>query len=201
MSAIPLSASSPSISLTLGLGLRAELDLGLDILKGDGDMSAGAFVDLPSLKVTISNLAGVNKECKPISNIASLDQALSHAFPNLTNIVPEVDIGVGLRVGAELNMPEANFHTSVGTQTQLAGTAFTLPTACLSFDSSKKTFASPTVTSSTTGGSPTETGKSEGDGGARGAKAKSDGRRLSGELAIWWMGFMLTSVSLVFLSF
>lgn len=40
ISAIPLSASSPSISLTLGIGLHAELDLGIDILSGDGSKSA-----------------------------------------------------------------------------------------------------------------------------------------------------------------
>lgn len=173
-------------------------------------MSAGAFADLPSLKVTISNIAGANKECDPVTNLTTLDQTLAHAFPNLTKIVPEVGIDVGLRVGAELNIPEIGFHTSIGTQTILAGTTFTLPTACLSFDGSKKTFASPTVTLSTTsaaatGGSSTGAGSPGGAGGAGGAKAISSGGRtgenpLSGELAIWWMGCMLLSVFLVALS-
>jgi len=169
-------------------------------------MSAGAFADLPSLKVTISNLAGANKECEPITNLTTVDQALSHIFPNLTHIVPEVGIDVGLRVGAELNVPGVNVQTSIGTETILAGTTFTLPTACLSFDGSKKAFASPTVTSSTTSAASSgsdSTGAAKP--GAGGAKAISGGGRngenpLSGELAIWWMGCMLLSVFLVFLS-
>ncbi|TVY88396.1 hypothetical protein LAWI1_G004756, partial [Lachnellula willkommii] len=144
ISAIPLSASSPSIALTLGIGLHAELDLGIDILSGDGSITAGAFVDLPALKISIANLAGVNKQCEPITNITSVDQLLSHAFPNLTHIVPEANIKVGLQVGGGLDVPELNFHASIGSQAVLAGTSYSMPTACLSFDSSQKAFVLPT---------------------------------------------------------
>jgi hypothetical protein len=162
-------------------------------------MDAGAFIDLPALKVTIANLAGVNKQCEPITNITTVDQLLSHAFPNLTHIVPEVDIDVGLQVEAGLNVPEINLHTSVGSETVLAGTSYTMPTACLSFDPSKKAFVSPTVTSSTTSSAATGAVKPGGD------KAKSSGRRtgenpLTGEAAIWWTACMLLSVFLVALS-
>ncbi|TVY85315.1 hypothetical protein LSUE1_G000192 [Lachnellula suecica] len=206
ISAIPLSASSPSIALTLGLGLRAELDLGINILSGDGSMAAGAFIDLPSLTVTISNLAGVNKQCEPITNITTADQILSHVFPNLTHIVPEVGINIGLQVGAALNI--ADVHTSIGSQTVLAGTTFTMPTACLSYDASNKAFVSPTVTSSTTSIALTGTGASVSETGTanpESAKAKSSGKRngnnpLAGEGAFWWTGCMLLSVFLVALS-
>lgn len=208
ISVIPLSASSPSISLTLGIGLRAEIDLGIDILSGDGSMDAGAFIDLPSMKVTIANLAGVNKQCDPITNITSVEELLSYAFPNLTHIVPEIGIDVGLQVEAGLSIPEANFHTSIGSQAVLAGTSYTMPTACLSFDAANKAFVTPTVTSTTintvvTGAAATGSGAPKP--GAGGEKAKSSGSRtrenpLAGEIANWWAGCMLLSVFLVALS-
>lgn len=187
----------------MDLGLRSELLLAVDILDGDGSVDAGAFLDLPTLSVNISLLTGVNAECDPVSDSSTLDGFLSHVFPNLTNIVPIAGLDVGLEVQAQLNVDEVDIHESIGTQATLAGTQWTLSTVCLSWDSEKTAFASPTVTSTTstsTGSAgPIATGKSE-KGKSSGAGAKGRDNPISGGNTVWWSAVLLLSVLLVSLS-
>jgi hypothetical protein len=198
ITALPLTATSPEFSLTLGVALVAELLLGIDILNGAGGMDAGFFLNLPSLSTTITQLSSVNAECEPISNITTVDEFLSHIFPNLTNIVPEVGVGVGLQIGAHLNVVEANVHESIGTSTTLAGTQWTMPTACLSYDVNRKAFTSPTVSS-------TAAAAATGESGTLGGKKSSAGERgrqnpISGGNGVWWSAGMFLSVLFVAVS-
>jgi hypothetical protein len=195
---IPFAASSPDISLILGLGLTAYILLGIDILSGDGEMTVGMFVDTPYLTLSISQLAGVNAECEPVTDSSTINGFLSHIFPNLTHVVPQVGVDLGLTAGVELNVDESFIHTSFGHQDTLTGTSWALPTTCLLWDDSKKEFTSPTVTSSTTattttGSTPTTTGK--------GGKALSNmGVRgtdspISELGAVWWsLGVLLSTL-------
>jgi hypothetical protein len=161
---IPFAASSPEISLILGLGLTAYVLLGIDILSGDGEMMVGMFVDTPYITVSVSQLTGVNAECEPVTDSSTLNGFLSHIFPNLTHVVPQVGVDVGLTAGVDFNADEFGIHTSIGHQDTLTGTSWALPTTCLLWNDAKKEFTSPTVTSSTvgsttTGSTPTPSGK------------------------------------------
>ena len=111
------------------------------------------FINMPHLGLTVSQIDSVNANCEPV-NSTSVDGFLSTVFPNLTHIVPEADIGIGLsaQVGVEIE----DFKQQVALTHTLAGTSFSLPTACLMWDGKSNAFTTPTTTSSTAG--PTATG-------------------------------------------
>jgi hypothetical protein len=73
----------------------------------------------------------VNAECEPISGSSTVNGFLSHVFPNPTNvvlqsIVPQFAIDVGLQVGAELDVDEADVHETIGRDATLAGASASL---------------------------------------------------------------------------
>ncbi|KAI9650585.1 hypothetical protein NHQ30_000603 [Ciborinia camelliae] len=214
VTALPLTATDPSIELTLSLALHSEILLGVNILSGAGSITAGAFLDLPALSVSISQLSSVDKNCNPPNSSNSnsnptSSESLSNIdfFPSLTNIVPQAAIALGLEAGAELSISEIHFLEKVATTATLAGTTFALPTACLSFDAGKRSFVSPTVSSSTTSLSLTATATGAGaagnsEGGLK--KSTNAGSQLSSPLgldggmsSLYWTAGMLGSVFLV----
>ncbi|TGO46438.1 hypothetical protein BCON_0325g00060 [Botryotinia convoluta] len=147
ITARPLTATDPSISLTLSLALHSELLLGVNILSGKGSIAAGAFLDLPALSVTISELTSVDENCNPAQSSSSSVKDLDY-FSSLTNIVPQADIAIGLQAGIQLRIPDLHFVENVGTTATLAGTSMLLPTHCMSFDGGKKEFVTPGATGS-----------------------------------------------------
>ncbi|KAF4630480.1 hypothetical protein G7Y89_g7655 [Cudoniella acicularis] len=148
LNALPLTATSPGITVTLGLTLEGQLNFGINVLNGEGKIEAGAFLDLPVLSATISTTSGDDK-CQPIANLSAADALTTHIFPNLTHITGSIGVDVGLQVDAALSVADVG-STSVGTTATLAGTTFTLPTACLSFDATKTALVSPTFTPTAT---------------------------------------------------
>ncbi|KAJ8062940.1 hypothetical protein OCU04_008187 [Sclerotinia nivalis] len=190
VTALPLTATDSSIALTLSLALHSEILLGVSILSGRGSIAAGAFLDLPALSVSITQLSSVDKNCNPAQN-ASLSPSQNldsiDIFSSLTNIVPKAEIALGLEASAQLAVSEIEFVESVGTTATLAGTAILLPTACLSFDSKMKAFVSPTATGTA--------GSSSGDS----KKSANAGVQLSAPLALagdmgslyWTVGMMM----------
>jgi hypothetical protein len=182
---IPFAASSPDISLILGLGFTAYILLGIDILSGGGGMNIGMFVNTLYLTLSVSELDGVNAKCEPITDSSTVNGLLSHVFPNLTHVVPQVGLDLGLTAGVELNVDESFIHTSFGHQDTLTDTSWALPTTCLLWDESKKEFISPTVTSSTTattkttGSTPTTT---TGKGGKRFQTWELEGQRVQSRI-------------------
>ncbi|KAF7924960.1 uncharacterized protein EAE98_007048 [Botrytis deweyae] len=157
ITALPLTATDPSISLTLSLALHSEILLGVDILSGKGSIAAGAFLDLPALSVTISELTSVDENCNPAQSSSSSVKDLDY-FSSLTNIVPQADIAIGLQAGIQLRIPDLNFVENVGTTATLAGTSMLLPTHCMSFDGGKKEFVTPGATGSSSSSSSSSTG-------------------------------------------
>lgn len=155
ISALPLTASSPDFSLTLGLGLVAKLLVGISVLHDHGDIGAGAFVNLPHLGLTVSQVSGVNADCESIDS-STPSGFLSTVFPNLTHVALEADIDVGLSAQAGVKI-EGISDISFTKTHQLAGTSFPLPTKCLMWDNKNKAFTTPTTTASTTT-APTGTG-------------------------------------------
>ncbi|RFU30780.1 hypothetical protein B7463_g5553, partial [Scytalidium lignicola] len=207
ISAIPFTANAPEIDLTLSLGLRLQLDLEIDILDRSGHISAGVFLDAPSLSVTISQLAGVNADCEPVNGSTTTSGFLSHIFPNLTHITGEVGIDAGLDIDASLNIPGVDIHTTIGTQTTLFGTTFALPTTCLLWNNQSSAFASPTidpvVTTGKAGATATGAGNLSGTGGPGSSDNVNAGVRgavnpISRENPVWFAAGMLLAVFLSF---
>ncbi|KAM0316951.1 hypothetical protein ACHAO8_002754 [Botrytis cinerea] len=157
ITALPLTATDSSISLTLSLALHSQILLGVNILSGDGSIAAGAFLDLPALSVTISELTSVDENCNPAQSSSSNVKDLDY-FSSLTNIVPQADIAIGLQAGIQLTVPDLHFVENVGTTATLAGTSMLLPTQCMSFDGGKKEFVTPGATGSSSSSSSTGTG-------------------------------------------
>ena len=163
-------------------------------------MTAGFFFDLPALSVAISQISGMNAQCEKIADSSTVDEFLSHIFPNLTHIVPKIEIGMGVQAGVELNVANVGIHETIGTQTTLAGTEFTLPTTCLSWDGEKSAFVTPAIT---TAAAAEGTGAEAGPGVTGNAipenkKTNIGGRGRDNPLSdanpIWWCGGMLLSV-------
>lgn len=167
----------------------AEVLLGVDILDHDGSLTAGMFINMPQLSLSVSTVTGVNAQCEPVNGSSTIDGFLSTVFPNLTNIVPQADIGVGFQVGAKLDIPAANIDISIGDQHILAGTSFPLPTVCVMWDEAQNAFTSPTMTTSIAGPTSTTGGTDSSDG--ESGKAASSGMRqinnpFSDLSALWW---------------
>ncbi|PQE30422.1 GPI anchored protein [Rutstroemia sp. NJR-2017a WRK4] len=187
---IPFTSTTPLNTLTFTLGLQSQLLLGVDILEGSGSINAGAFINLPELSVAFSKMSDVDANCVPINKTSSDSKVES--FQNLVNIVPAAQIAIGLQAGIQAEI--ADYTEAVGMTATIGQTGVTLPTACLSFDGSKKAFASATTTSTSTSTSTSSSG---------GGKSKSAGVNRgppSGSDAIFWTGGMLLSVLFVALA-
>jgi hypothetical protein len=187
----------------MSLGLRAELLLGVSIHNGDGNLDAGLLLDLPTVSVSVSQLDGVNALCEEISSSSTLEGFLSHIFPNLTHIVPQVAIDAILTVGGGLAIEDVITATT-GTQTTMAGTAWTLSTACLSWDDKVKGFASPTTstTSSTAGATSSASAGTNGPGkkNSKSAGIRGFDNPLASGNVVWWGTGMAMTVILVVIS-
>ena len=100
------------------------------------------FLDLPTIKATVSQVEHVDSNCNNASSEGKDNK--DDLFGSLTRIVPEVDFDIGLVAQAELHAGEFQLrdikkYTAVSTH-------YTLPTACLSFDAKANTFGAPTAT-------------------------------------------------------
>ena len=193
INALPLTASSPDFTLTLGLGLVAQLLVGVEILDGHGILGAGMFINLPHVGLTVSQIDSVNAQCEPVNGSTTIDGFLSTVFPNLTHIVPDAAIDIGLSATAGVDLPGVNVDLSAGSIHTLTGIPFTLPTACMMWNAKNNEFTTPTTTTTTSASTsiPSPTG-------VAGKKTNLAARRMSNpivELAgLWWMLGMLLSV-------
>lgn len=149
--AFPFRASDPVTSLIFSLSLSPQILLGISTPVGTATGGVGAFLDLPLVWVNVSQVSDVDEKCNAPSNPAEdgIDTAISKVLGNLTNIVPSVDLNVG--AVAEFDVQVGDFHSKGATSVTIASTAFTLPTACLSFDHAHKTYGAPPLVETTSG--------------------------------------------------
>lgn len=148
ISAIPFQAEFDSISLTVSTSFTPQLLLGISVFDGLGSAGAGIFFDLPTVKATVSQVAHVDAKCDPIANASTAGDINDDIFGSLTNIVPEVDFDVGLVAQAELRGGLITLDDVA--KLTAAQTAFMLPTACISFDASAKTYGAAATSSMST---------------------------------------------------
>lgn len=134
-----------NITLTLSTAFTPELLLGISVFDGHGEAGAGVFLDLPTIKATVSQVDHVDANCNPIANTSSEGKGNNNdLFGSLTNIVPEVDFDLGLVAQAAVLAGPLTFR-AIDKYTAVS-THYTLPTACLSFNTQAKTFSAPTAT-------------------------------------------------------
>ena len=135
-SAIPFQAQVNSINLTVTAAFNPQLLLTISVLDHDGEISAGAFLNLPSLSATISQVDHVDDKCNPTN---SSDKVKDFIHNSLTNIVPTVDFDVGVLVDTKLDISNI-YSAEAAAFTTAVSTSYPLPTACISYDSAHKTY-------------------------------------------------------------
>lgn len=112
--------------------------LGISLFDGKGEAGAGAFLDLPTIKATVSQVAHANSKCELVSNSTKTNDVIESLFDSLTKIVPEVDLDLGLV--AQAGVHAGDFAVNGVKKYTALSTHYSLPTACLSFDGQAKTF-------------------------------------------------------------
>ena len=105
----------------------------------------GGFLELPQFSVNITQLDNVDQQC---------EKTTSSPLGNFINIVPTVELGVG--VLAQLDIDELHYHRS--TQSVLTSTQYPLPTACVDFDAKAGTYSAAKGQAGKTGNGPYSSG-------------------------------------------
>ena len=105
----------------------------------------------------------MNRKCENSHDTITkdFDSTLDKVFGNLTNIVPLVGLNMG--VLGEFGIDLGPFVKKVTDSLTIASTTFSLPTACLSYNSAEKTFGPPPVLTSTSASATPTDGPSSGD--------------------------------------
>ena len=178
LSALPFQSQIDNVNLTISVGFSPQLLLTANVLGKDGDISAGAFLDLPKLTATFSQVDHVDDKCNPTNDTDTYKEFLTNS---LTNIVPSVELGVGVLADARVDIPNLVVEDK-DVVVPITSTGFPLPTACLSFDKAKKTYAAAAAT----------TGK---------GGAKSDAAGLRYDDRLLGTSFLLVVVSWIMFSF
>lgn len=182
LSALPFQAQIDNLNLTVSVGFSPQLLLTANVLKKSGEISAGAFLDLPKLTATFAQVDHVDDKCNPTNDTDTYKDFISNS---LTNIVPSVDLGVGVLAGVKLDVGPIDLIDENAIKT-IFSTGYPLPTACLSFDKAKKTYGAAAAAAATA------TGKT-------GSKSDAAGLRHDGRLC--GTSFMLVAVGWIMFSF
>ena len=173
--------------------------MGITVFEGAGMAGAGAYMHLPEVSATISQVANVNSDCEPVkfATNTSSKGALDDIHDSLTHLTSSVNISVG--VIAEADVAIGNYiDGTAAVSKELWATFYPLPTACYSYDAEAKSYGSPTATATAGAGSIDEGAK----GGAASAASKGKISPMSKFVGQWGMFgntfVVLTCVSAVF---
>ena len=148
LTALPFQAQIDNLTLSLSVGFSPQLLLTANVLGKLGDISAGAFLDLPKITATFSQVDHVDDKCNPTNNTDTYKEFLHNS---LTNIVPSVELGVGVLADARVDIPDVPVVEDDATHS-IFSTGYPLPTACLSFDKAKKTYGAAAASATGKGG-------------------------------------------------
>ncbi|PGH28261.1 hypothetical protein AJ80_00152 [Polytolypa hystricis UAMH7299] len=188
LQALPFQASTPVTSLVFQVSFTPQILLGVSTATGSTVGGIGAFFNLPSLSVNMTQLDNVNYTCDPLPEKSEDEKkkaddddnkgiTLNDFVGNFTNIVPSVEFNVG--AFAELEVGLANFQM-LATEVTVASTVFNLPTACVSFNKEDKKFQEAEVVVASAVASATAS-SAPGDGSVKGKeREKSAATRVGG---------------------
>ncbi|OJD25405.1 hypothetical protein ACJ73_03230 [Blastomyces percursus] len=152
LSSFPYQAQVPT-GFEFNISFRPEVLLGVNSLIGSTTGGVGAFFTIPSITVKVEQLKNVDGNCNPLPTSSALPggddddeksriPTLEDLIGNFTNIVPTVELNVG--VLAELEIGIGALQKKLEADHTIISKEFALPTACLAFNQEKKSFASPT---------------------------------------------------------
>ncbi|KAI9710034.1 MAG: hypothetical protein M1828_002222 [Chrysothrix sp. TS-e1954] len=134
LSAVPFQSQINDIDLTVSLGFSPQLLLTVSAFENHGHVNVGAFLDLPRLSTKLSQVDHVDDECNPTNDTDSFKDFVNNS---LTNIVPSVDLGIGVLAGVKLDVPDV---PELDASHTIFSTGYPLPTACLKFDEANKSY-------------------------------------------------------------
>ena len=149
ISPIPFQSSLDNLKLTVSAAFNPQLLLTISILDNDGSINAGAFLDLPKVQATIAQVDQVDSQCNPTNKSSP---AKDFVFDSLTNIIPSVDLDVGVLANAQVKA--GAFQVEDAAVYTAWSASYPLPTACVSYVAAQKTYAAPGTTATTGPGAP-----------------------------------------------
>ncbi|KAL1953499.1 hypothetical protein VTO42DRAFT_2752 [Malbranchea cinnamomea] len=139
--ALPFQSSEGITSLVFTLSFSPEILLGVRSSIGKVNGGVGAFFNLPSVTVNVTQLDGVDHNCEPVAETEDesedsegddLESVIDNLIGDFTHIVPSIELNLGPL--AQLEVGIGDWDTSLATELTVVSTVFTLPTACLAFD-------------------------------------------------------------------
>jgi hypothetical protein len=181
--ALPFQSTEGITNLLLKLSFTPEVLLGLDSPIGGIGGGVGAVFDIPELTVNVTQLDGVDRNCKPLrasddddegrDDEDDLDSFIDDIVGDYTHIVPTVHISAG--VFGEVGIDIANFQRKIEKEVTLVKATVTLPTTCLVFDEESKSYGPPPTRKPEAPGD-SEDGDGSGSGSGSGSGTGSAGR-------------------------
>lgn len=146
MTALPFQAQLPDVSLTVAGGFIPQLLVGVSFFGGDAIAGAGIFLNAPSITTTFSTVSHVNSKCENVTNNAIANDVINDIFHTLTHIDASVDLQLGVTADAQVSL--GDYIVKDDKPYAVLDKSFSLPTGCISFDGSAKTYGpAPTSTS------------------------------------------------------
>lgn len=179
----PFSANVSDPDITISVGLRFKFLFTASAFHQEETIYAGMYFDIPKLSATFALLSDVNDKCNAVSGT-------DYSFNHLLNIKLSAEFEVGAIVSASGPIPGITRLPSTHTITDM--TVATLPTDCLSFDSSKLYLVTPTVPTTE---SATATGSAKNSGASSNLTSLLAGQRL--RWALGSLAFVLLVATLL----
>lgn len=146
---LPFQANLTAVELTARVALTPAVVVGFAFDKKalgqtlDATAKAGVFLDLPALEANFKTLAVVDEKCNAATNLTASHQSILDQMGNLTHITPTVEVDLGVQAqfafAVDKHSRALNFPKTLLNKTK------TMPTACLAYDKSAKTFAPASV--------------------------------------------------------
>ncbi|KAI9695331.1 MAG: hypothetical protein M1820_008683 [Bogoriella megaspora] len=134
---IPFQANLGTPKLTVSLALKPKIVFGMHALGSIIFADAGAYVDIPKLRLEVDSVKNVDSKCNAM-DASDHGALMSPDFGDAVNVIPSAEMDIGLLAEAQI----AIFGTNE--ETTLTSAATTLSTACLLWDKAGSTLADAT---------------------------------------------------------
>ena len=137
---LPFQSQTPNLSFSVSTTFQPIILLGFSFFEEVGLAGAGVFMNLPTVALTVSQVANVDTSCNPVTANAITG--------NLTRIEPQIQIVGGFIAEAEIGRDIRKL--SEQTSYNVFSKNFSAPTQCLRFDQAKSSYAPAAATTSST---------------------------------------------------
>lgn len=144
ITSLPFRADVGKVNLDLTVAFRPQISFGFRMEKNFGEpigvvsaqAEAGVYLDLPSANLSIATISSEdhNAKCEarePDSSVSEPEQTVLAAFPDMVHIKAFGQIGAGVDVLAELDLPGTKYDTDIPASKTIMSKATALGTTCL----------------------------------------------------------------------